>query len=336
MHNRAHMRRALLLATVLAVPTLGAAQAAGTMSFTNTDADPKASTINIAECRSGTATVQISWAPTNAAGTGTVTYQLFASNKPMTRDNFAGLDETKQCPAEGANTTNGTLVVKVGNELTNPTTLVNQPFPTARMAAALVSSTVPDPCANGGTTTIYLCMAGKVGGVEFGTARATITLALTTPDNVPSLGTPIAPGNGALTPTWSDSSTNATWHQVKAISTLDPAALTTLDFDPATAHSIDPRDTVPHTSGFVSGDSVRLTGLQNGVTYAVMVTGFTEDYNPGPPSNIGSGTPEITRSFWDTYKDAGGPETGGCSSGLAGPLALALLAGTLALARRRK
>ena len=42
--------------------------------------------------------------------------------------------------------------------------------------------------------------------------------------------------------------------------------------------------------------------------------------------------PEVVDDFWQTYLDAGGTERGGCASGLAGPLALAALAGALALA----
>lgn len=349
MHNRRHMRRALLLATLLAAPALAAAQtgipAAGTITFTNTDADPAADSINIAECGSATATVQLSWNPTVAAPAQNVNYQLYASNKD-TATLVGSTATTTDCPTEAAtNATNGVKVVKVGNELANLPSLVNQPFPTAQMALALVSDAVPAPCTGSGRTDIFLCMQGRSGSTNFGTARAKITLVLTRPDVSPVLAKPIQPGDGALTPTWSaNGTTNTARYQVQAISILDPAHLPTAiafdpAFDPSFSHSFDPRDTARHFSGFVSGTEGRVSGLVNGVTYAVMVTGFTAEYNPNIPSDpadVGSGTPQHVNDFFDAYKAAGGTETGGCSSGVAGPLGLALLAGALALARRRK
>jgi hypothetical protein len=334
------MRRALLLATVLAVPTLGSAQlAAGTMSFTNTDADPKASTINIAECRSTSARVEISWQPTGTVPAGSVTYTLYASNKDTAnKTNFPNLptDPNTQCPTvQDSNTTNNVNVVQVGDPLTNPV-LANRPFSTAKIAEALKAGTVTDPCSSGGT--VFLCIQGASGGTNFGTARATITVVQTTPDAAPELLLPISPGNTALTPRWADTATNTAWYQVQAISLADPAHLPTAgDFDPASSYTaFDAADAGRHASGFVSGREARLAGLQNGVVYAVMITSYTADYNPGDPSNIASGMPQLTTDFWQTYKNAGGQETGGCSSGLAGPLALALLAGALAFNRRRK
>jgi hypothetical protein len=338
------MRRALLLATLLAAPTLGFAQSAGAMTFTNTDADPKANSINVVECRSTTATVEISWQPTASPTATPVTYQLFASNKDTANTTvFTGLTATTvptTCPTEAdTNATNGTTVKAVGNLLTNPGSLASVPFPTAQIAQALTTTSLTDPCSGTATTTIYLCMQGKQNGAVFGTARATITLALTKPDASPQLLLPVAPGNNALTPKWADSASNSSYYQVQVISLLDPSTLPTAGaFDPAgTFAAFDPRDPSPrHASGFVTGKETRVSGLVNGVTYGVMVTSFTSDYNPGDPSNIATGSPEVTYDFWQTYKNAGGRETGGCSSGLAGPVALLAVAGALALFRRRK
>lgn len=343
MHNRGLMRRPLLLAAVLALPTVGSAQTAGTMTFTNTDADPVARTINIAECRSASTTVEISWDPTIAQPTGTtVTYRLYASNKDMgSKTVFPVLTDANlntTCPTEAdSKPADGTTVVAVGTELTNPTR-TKVPFPTAQIAAALETTTVADPCAGTGTTTIYLCMQGKSAGTNFGVSRATITLSRSTPDRRPELLLPIAPGNTALTPRWADSASNSVHYQVQAISLADPTQVpTAAAFDPnGTFAGFDPLDRQRHSSGFVTGREVRVAGLRNGVTYAVMVTSYTEDYNPGDPSNIGTGAPEPTTNFWDTYKTAGGPENGGCSSGLAGPVGLLAVAGALALVRRRK
>jgi uncharacterized protein (TIGR03382 family) len=80
----------------------------------------------------------------------------------------------------------------------------------------------------------------------------------------------------------------------------------------------------------------RLEGLVNGVVYAVAVLGVSAAGAESDPSNVKTAEAQQVNDFWQTYKDAGGNETGGCSSGVAGPLGLALLAGALALVRRRK
>lgn len=335
MQNRAHMRRALLLATLLAVPALGAAQtpAAGAITFTNTDADPAADSINAVECSSGAARVKISWAPSASipAATG-ISYQLYASNVVST----TGITNTTTDCLVNSNPSTNIRVVKVGDPIENPSTLIDLEFSTTTIAGALSDA----PCALGGKTPIYLCVQGQVGGTNFATSRGTMTLALTKPDTRPVLSTPIAPGNNALTPRWSgvNGATNTVWYRVQAVSVLDPANLPSAAvFEPNGAYSaFDPRDTARHFSSYVTGTEARLAGLQNGVTYAVAVTGFTAEYNPGDPSNVGSGAPQVVTDFWQTYRDSGGRETGGCSSGLAGPIGLALLAGALALVRRRK
>jgi hypothetical protein len=338
------MRRILFVAMLLAAPALGAAQSAGAMTFTNTDADPKASSINVVECRSTTATVEISWQPTASPTATPVTYQLYASNKDTSNTTvFTGLTATTvvtTCPTEAdTNATNGTTVVPVGNQLTNPGSLASVPFPTAQIAQALKTTSLTDPCSGTATTTIYLCMQGKQNGTVFGTARATITLSLARPDQTPQLLLPVAPGNTALTPRWADTASNSSYYQVQLVSLVDPSVLPTAGaFDPAgTFAAFDPRDPSPrHASGFVTGHETRVSGLVNGVTYGVMITSYTSDYNPGDPSNIATASPEVTFDFWQTYKNAGGRETGGCSSGLAGPVALLALAGVLAVFRRRK
>lgn len=335
LQNRGHMRRALLLATLLAAPALGLAQtpAAGAITFTNTDADPAADSINSLECSSAAARVKISWAPTvsppSATGLG---YQLYASNVVST----TGITNPTTDCLVNPNPSSNIRVVKVGDPVENPSTLIDHEFATTAIAGALSDT----PCALGGKSTIYLCVQGQVGGVNFGTSRGTMTLALTKPDTRPSLSTPIAPGNNALTPRWSGPTgvTNTVWFRVQAVSVLDPTQLPTPGaFDPNGAYSaFDPRDTGRHFSSYVTGTEARVAGLVNGVTYAVAVTGFTAEYNPGDPSNVGSGTPQVVSDFWQTYRDSGGREAGGCSSGLAGPIGLAFLAGALALARRRK
>jgi MYXO-CTERM domain-containing protein len=88
-----------------------------------------------------------------------------------------------------------------------------------------------------------------------------------------------------------------------------------------------------------AGDLI-CSGLTNNVAYTVTVQGQSEAGNMGP-SSLATGpdsttTPLPFLSFWEIYKDQGGVEQGGCSTGGAGSLvpALALL-GLLAIRRRR-
>jgi uncharacterized protein (TIGR03382 family) len=90
-----------------------------------------------------------------------------------------------------------------------------------------------------------------------------------------------------------------------------------------------------HLGPAVTGTKFRLGGLVNGGTYVVGVRAFSTADNPSEVTTT-IVSPEPVADFWDEYKAAGGQETGGCSSGIAGPVGLAVLAGTLLLVRRRK
>jgi hypothetical protein len=327
------MRRALLLATVLAVPALVRAQTqptAGQILFINTNSDLNAQKINSLECNSATSKVQLAFAPAVAASGTSPSYQLYASNDSTTA---SGTDQATNCLTDQqSNPSTNRRIVKVGDPLLNPPSLVDVEFSTSAIASALGAT----PCSGSGETPIYLCIQGSVSGGNFGTARGTITLSLIKPDVTPQFDLPVSPGDTRLSPSWSPGGTATTkFFQVRAVSVLDPAHLPTAGaFDSFTG--FDPRDTTLHSSGFVSGNTVTLSRLQNDVTYALVVNGFTDAYNPGDPSSVVSGSPAFVSDFWATYKSDGGRETGGCASGLAGPLGLLVVAGTLALVRRRK
>jgi hypothetical protein len=80
-------------------------------------------------------------------------------------------------------------------------------------------------------------------------------------------------------------------------------------------------------------------GLENGVLYAVGVSGVDKFNNPGPLSNIDCATPEPITGFFEAYRDAGGQGGGGyCSLGAkASPLSAAFVAlGALAFGVRRR
>lgn len=342
MHNRGRMRRALLLASLLAVPLIGRAQtgtpATGQITFTNTNADPSAQTINSAECSAapGANSVQLNWSVQvlGAAPSAGITYQLFASNVVNPPNG------SSTCTTQSNASTN-TNVIAVG-QLTNQSSLIlyDQTFDPSAIASALTTSGT-SACSITTDTTIYLCInaLNSANNSVFGVAKGTMTLSTWRPDVSPVLNVPIAPGDGALNPTWSaNGTTNTQWYRVQAISVANPASLPSAGaFDPAAGYAgFDPRDPVRHYSGYVSGTQVRIGGLQNGVTYALAVTGYTTAYNASDPSNVGTGTPQLVYDFWDVYKNDGGRETGGCSSGVAGPLGLLVVAGALALVRRRK
>jgi uncharacterized protein (TIGR03382 family) len=92
-----------------------------------------------------------------------------------------------------------------------------------------------------------------------------------------------------------------------------------------------------HTSSRFTATSARFDGLVNSVTYAVTAKAFSKADNPSLDSAPETGTPQVVLDFWEVYKDEfGGRDNGGCAGGPAGPLALVLVAGGLALLRRRK
>lgn len=82
-----------------------------------------------------------------------------------------------------------------------------------------------------------------------------------------------------------------------------------------------------------SGSSVRISGLTNGTTYDVQARSEDAASNRSAPSELVSGTPELTKGFWARYRDAGGAQQGGCQAVHGFPL---LLAGGLWLLQRRK
>lgn len=329
------MRRALLLAMLLAVPFLGRAQNApvGQITFTRNDADLDPSVINRAECKDppGTHTVQMNWNVGTAAGVKS--YQLFASNQAFT---FAA---GAHCPTNAPSGTTATASwVAVGQVDSSATYVNNQSFDPVLIASALGASV----CDLTIDTPIYLCVNANSATGPIAHVTGQMTLSAYPPDKAPTL-TSVGSGDTALNPKWSDNgSTNTTWYRVQAVSMLNPRGTPLASwFDPSVAYTaFDPADRARHYSGYVSVGSreLRLGGLQNGVTYAVAVTGYTGAYNPATldATGIGTGTPMVTYDLWEVYKQDGGRETGGCSSGLAGPAGLLFAAGALALARRRK
>ena len=65
-----------------------------------------------------------------------------------------------------------------------------------------------------------------------------------------------------------------------------------------------------------TGRQIVVDGLLNGTTYDVVLRAVDGANNESADSEPGSGTPRRTVGFWGTYREAGGTDTGGCSTGL--------------------
>jgi hypothetical protein len=318
--------RALLLATLLLAPALAAAQtvAQGAVTFQNGRDFPMY--INATECGGGTVTA--AWNPTLTNGaTGIPTaggfYVIYGSNQaPRVVNNV------QSCWTENDVTSlnPGLSAAQVLN-----TQNTNTPLGlTASINTQTLTAAAGKSCANDGAT-IYICVQGYVGSVAsaniFGIASSSVIISTTIPP--PPTITSITPGNGALNVSWEPGSSTSTF-------TGDSYSFQlSADFVATTSPLI--TDPVQHhTSSMFTANSARFDGLVNTVTYAVTARAFSKAGNPSDPSAAENGTPQHVNDFWDTYKAEGGRDDGGCAGGPAGPLALALVAGALALTRRRK
>lgn len=85
-------------------------------------------------------------------------------------------------------------------------------------------------------------------------------------------------------------------------------------------------------SGPASSGSIRLEGLINGTTYAVLIYAEDAAGNQSAASNVVLGTPVQSYGFFESYQQAGG-QTGGCAAAPAGALPLLALAW---MSRRRR
>jgi len=166
------------------------------------------------------------------------------------------------------------------------------------------------------TKTLYICVTWLSGST--GTANAQLKVDADAP-NPPTI-TGVDPGDGALTPHWSQPSGGA----------ADATSFT------ATASSGgNPVSSCTVTGG--GSTSCRIAGLQNGTTYDVTVVAYSVTLNPSPASDPpAQGTPVPVDDFWRYYRKQLGQEEGGCGSGAAGLLALLLLVPLAPRLRRRR
>ncbi len=315
------MRRAWLLAFLVASPvalaqtppTPTAGQiTVGEVLHTSTD-----KFINATECN-GAGTVRLAWRiagfPTNGSG---VTWTLYAANK----------DTTGACPkSTDSNITAGPVSAVVA-----PNGAINPMTDATYATSVIVATAGKGACNQSAPEDIFLCAEGvglDPSGVSsiLGQARGKLTLDLRAP--VATSAASASPGENAI---------NVSWAALPA--TADPGAdyyLVDAQQIGTTTAAFDPQPI--HTSGPVTGDALRLSGLVNSVVYQVRVFTFSaaDNRSSWEPANVITAMPEPVNDFWEGYQAAGGQEQGGCASGLAGPLGLAAVAGALALRRRRK
>lgn len=307
MHNRRSMRRLLLLA-LLAVPVVVIATtpptpAGGQITFPTVNLTNEDQYVNIEECGSATDTIHLAWATTT---TNALSYTLYAANKTS----------TGSCPT--APESSSSLIA--GQVKTVPATLTNDvEFSTSAIAAAAFGPTACSSIANDNQT-IFLCMQAKAGlngaGENLGTARTTLTLALSRPAR-PVIGRAQA-GENAVNVDWSPGANGAA-DTVSYVLRATPSGGGSVTLSPR-----------------VTTQNYRLTGLTNDVPYDVAVVAYSAASNPSDPSSAVSVSPSHVLDFYSTYRAAGGQEQGGCSGGPAGPLALLAGAAALLAVRRKR
>ncbi len=308
----AHRLVFLLVAGALLLPALARAQTvAGTLTVAESK-DPNESppTINADECNGED--------PDKNPVTDNLTFHwTFTDSSFLTTDSVQiDVSNTTDCPNDNPNSGIHTHPAFVP-AIPTPTTTTDQwPRPntsttvTAKQLIAAIPSGAGISCASSTNPTIFVCAHDTTHNIL---ASGSIPLNTVAP-GAPT-GVIATPGENALTVTWTGpgGSPAATTFMARATSAEDPGN---------------------HDSSQVSGNSVRLGGLQTGVTYTVVVFAFSQFNNRSPPSVSTTGAPVPVTDFWEAYRDAGGGEQGGCGAGSAGAFSALLL--PLALWRRRR
>ncbi|ACL67043.1 Myxococcales GC_trans_RRR domain protein [Anaeromyxobacter dehalogenans 2CP-1] len=312
LHNPRVMRRAILAATLLAAPLLAAGQTNPTAGQVLPSKQPEDKYINAAQCigAADTAPLNLIWQIQVKSGTFETRgrYQIFAATQGAY--NTTGTNQG-YC-AESNDTTNG---IQAGQIASLPADDAAVLTPQAFDPVTIVNAVGLQAC-TAQVKTIYICVHWyDSSGTRRGFAQGSVTLSTAKPATPVNVS--VTPGENALNVNWENGTGGAERteeYQVRAT----PAGTT---------------DTVP--SKRVTGTSLRLGGLTNGVTYDVQVVAYTESGNPSDPSATVSATPVPVSDFWEQYKARGGTDSGGCGAGGTGALAM-IGAAALAALRRRK
>ncbi len=327
------MRRALLVAAALAVPTLGVAQIpTGTVQFVEpgtTNDIVHGQWINATKCANqATTNVVLQWTVQMATGASypsNGSYQIYAANQDMPAN-------TIECPKLSVSAS-GLIANPVGVSITGQLQNVANVTETVQAFLTAVQQT---SCNITSDVTIYVCVQLRdSNNTSVGFAKGQLYF---------SIAAPAAPTNVSVSPletgklrvTWSapGGSPPAYDYIVRAHSVLTPTP--PAPPDPTTQ---DPLDTAQHQAGPTDPNVTQatLSGLTDGVMYAVYVAARSKAANESvPPAGPAYGVPKPVRDFWDVYRATpGAVEQGGCATAGAGSLALAGLATVVAGLRRR-
>jgi hypothetical protein len=300
------MRRALVLAALLAAPLLAVAAtlAVGAVTFLNGRSSPMY--VNATECQGGT-TGWAAWRPKFINGysgqpAGGV-YAIYASDQNPTANTCF--------TTSGAGVVAGQVPDVVPKN--NPITTQNAVIDLGAFIAAAGKS-----CADDGAV-VWICVQGfdpSKGNQAFSFASSAVTISTTLPP--PPVITGITPAPAAVAVTWEPGTPAGAYTGDSSAYQLSAEMIA------STAGASDP---ATHFSPMLATTTGKLGALTPTVTYAVTVTAYSKAGSASVPSAPMSATPLASAGTGD------GSGGGGCASGLAGPLSLAILAGVLALRR---
>jgi hypothetical protein len=319
------MVRVLMVLVAVVVPALARAQGVGEVLLVSDRMNPN--TVNAFECDpANDAKVVVRWNPQLINGYTSVpvagSYIVYGSNTaPMGTGGAA-----TQCPILNKIPPNNILVGTVLDTTISPAP--GATTGTISLPALLTAAGFPafSGCP-ADSTTIFLCVQGVLGDANivttnFAIAWAMVTVSTSIP-KIPAI-TGITPGDGALDVAWEPDAAGtgtAVTRQVEI--EVTPVASTTDVFDAGGTRTV----------GTFGASPARVDGLVNGVVYDVRARALSGAANVSDfsPAGVTTGMPQALAGPPPSPPLAG--SGGGCSSGLSGPLGLAILAGALALAR---
>ncbi len=312
------MKRALpFIAAAIPFAVLAAASAGSgqVLEVNHYDATNSLSYINAAACAeaSGQKLLSLEWdtITTDSSNPNTGTYTIYASNKEPDRTAAAGANQNFCAQADDPNVS---PPIKAGEVDSASATGSRQSLTVSAVTAATKAGFT---C---GTTsendTVWICAHWfNQASERKGYAIGKFIIQVAAP--AAPTGVNVGRGDGRLVVSWTAS----------AGGVVDP------NYYIATATAGGQTFSSPPTSG----TTATISGLVNGTVYSVVVVAYSVGGNPSPASDPPvDESPVPSADFWKTYKDRGGVESGGCSSGPPDLLALAGAVSLLALRRRKQ
>jgi MYXO-CTERM domain-containing protein len=260
-----------------------------------------------------------------ASSTVTSTWTISSTITPVVTNGdkwrLAAVTQSTGCSTNGGTTSAPTGILDV--TATGATQVVTGVLVGAMATAAGVTS-----CTQANDVTVSLCVyylpAGSTANWQLASSDINFKF---------QLAVPPAPVINGATPGDSQLGVNVAAGTPTTDATATTGVTYTVTCTPSTGGTAS-------TGGPGNAGTIVCGGLTNSVAYTVTATGQSQAGNVGAPSAVfgpnASTTPLPFLNFWEIYKDQGGVEQGGCSTGGAGALgpALALL-GFLAVRRRR-